>query len=161
MEYRTLGRTGIQVSALTFGSMLLHQVPDTADAARLLDVALDKGVNSLDTANVYGRGASEELLGTLLKACTVRPARFRSMNHSGRSTIWSGRERSAISAPAASPRGRSWNRCGCQKSCTWTGPWPNRRHIRWSIDESNGNCCQWPRATASGSPSGRHWPVDC
>ncbi|MET0863513.1 MAG: aldo/keto reductase, partial [Nakamurella sp.] len=63
MEYRTLGRTGVKVSALTLGSMLLHQLPDEADAARLLDAAIDKGVNSVDTANVYGRGASEELLG--------------------------------------------------------------------------------------------------
>ncbi|MET0864854.1 MAG: aldo/keto reductase [Nakamurella sp.] len=68
MEYRTLGRTGVKVSAVTFGSMLLHELPDEADAARLLDAAIDKGVNSVDTANVYGRGASEELLGTLLKA---------------------------------------------------------------------------------------------
>ena len=35
MDYRTLGRTGVQVSALTFGSVLLHQVPDPADAARI------------------------------------------------------------------------------------------------------------------------------
>ena len=66
MEYRNLGRTGVQVSALTMGSMLLHEIPDAADAARLLDEALDHGVNSVDTANVYGRGASEERLGQLL-----------------------------------------------------------------------------------------------
>ena len=48
------------------GSMLLHEIPDAADAARLLDEALDHGVNSIDTANVYGRGASEERLGQLL-----------------------------------------------------------------------------------------------
>ena len=66
MEYRSLGRTGLQVSTLTMGSMLLHEIPDAADAARLLDGALDQGVNSIDTANVYGRGASEERLGQLL-----------------------------------------------------------------------------------------------
>ena len=66
MEYRSLGRTGLQVSTLTMGSMLLHEIPDAADAARLLDGALDQGVNSIDTANVYGRGASEERLGELL-----------------------------------------------------------------------------------------------
>jgi len=68
VEYRTLGRTGVQVSALTFGTMLLHLVPDPKQAARLLDSALDRGINSVDTANVYGRGASEKLVGTLLKA---------------------------------------------------------------------------------------------
>ena len=68
MDYRSLGRTGVQVSPLTFGTMLLHEVPDAADAARLLDHALDAGVNAVDTANVYGRGASEERLGELLHA---------------------------------------------------------------------------------------------
>ncbi|HEX2308902.1 MAG TPA: aldo/keto reductase [Jatrophihabitantaceae bacterium] len=66
MEYRSLGRTGVQVSALTLGSMLLHQIPDEAEAGRLFDQALDQGINAVDTANVYGRGASEELLGRLL-----------------------------------------------------------------------------------------------
>jgi aryl-alcohol dehydrogenase-like predicted oxidoreductase len=65
VEYRSLGRTGVQVGALTLGTMLLHEIPD-ADAARLLDVALEHGINSIDTANVYGGGGSEELLGRLL-----------------------------------------------------------------------------------------------
>ena len=66
MDYRSLGRTGVKVSVLTLGSMLLHELPDPAEAPRLLDHALDMGINSVDTANVYGRGASEELLGKLL-----------------------------------------------------------------------------------------------
>jgi aryl-alcohol dehydrogenase-like predicted oxidoreductase len=66
MEYRSLGRTGVQVSALTLGTMLLHEISEVADAARLLDQALEHGINAIDTANVYGRGASEELLGQLL-----------------------------------------------------------------------------------------------
>ena len=56
MEYRSLGRTGLQVSTLTMGSMLLHEIPDAADAARLLDGALDQGVNSIHTANVSAIG---------------------------------------------------------------------------------------------------------
>ncbi len=67
MDYRTLGRTGVRVSPLTFGTMQLHELPDETAAARLLDAALDAGVNSVDTANVYGRGASEELVGRLLR----------------------------------------------------------------------------------------------
>ena len=66
VEYRSLGRTGVQVSPLTLGSMLLHEIPDEAEAAGLFDQALERGVNAVDTANVYGRGASEELLGRLL-----------------------------------------------------------------------------------------------
>jgi aryl-alcohol dehydrogenase-like predicted oxidoreductase len=46
--------------------MLLHEIPDEAEAAGLFDQALEQGVNAVDTANVYGRGASEELLGRLL-----------------------------------------------------------------------------------------------
>ena len=48
--------------------MQLHELPDETTAARLLDMAIEAGINSVDTANVYGRGASEELLGKLLRA---------------------------------------------------------------------------------------------
>jgi aryl-alcohol dehydrogenase-like predicted oxidoreductase len=67
MEYRPLGRTGVQVSALSLGSMLFGGATTTEDAARLIDMALDRGVNSIDTANVYGRGASEEAVGAALR----------------------------------------------------------------------------------------------
>ncbi len=56
VEYRSLGRTGVQVSTLTLGSMLLHEIADEVEAGRLLDQALDQGINAVDTANVYGRG---------------------------------------------------------------------------------------------------------
>jgi aryl-alcohol dehydrogenase-like predicted oxidoreductase len=65
--YRPLGRTGVQVSALSLGSMLFGTTTSSADAAGLIDLALDRGVNSLDTANVYGRGASEEAVGAALR----------------------------------------------------------------------------------------------
>ena len=67
MHYRSLGRTGMQVSAVSLGSMLFGTETPAADAARLIDMALDRGVNSLDTANVYGRGASEEAVGAALR----------------------------------------------------------------------------------------------
>jgi aryl-alcohol dehydrogenase-like predicted oxidoreductase len=66
MEYRELGRTGVTVSAVTLGTMLFGTATDCSDAEQLLDCALDHGVNAVDTANVYGRGASEEVLGRLL-----------------------------------------------------------------------------------------------
>lgn len=66
MQYRTLGRTGVSVTALSLGSMLFGGDVDEETAARQLDLALDAGVNSLDTANVYGSGASEEVLGRIL-----------------------------------------------------------------------------------------------
>ena len=67
MRYRPLGRTGVQVSALSLGSMLFGTTTPAADAGRLIDMALDRGVNSLDTANIYGRGASEEAVGAALR----------------------------------------------------------------------------------------------
>jgi aryl-alcohol dehydrogenase-like predicted oxidoreductase len=66
MEYRELGRTGVTVSAVTLGTMLFGTATDCSDAEQLLDRALDHGVNAVDTANVYGRRASEEVLGRLL-----------------------------------------------------------------------------------------------
>ena len=57
----------MQVSALSLGSMLFGTTTPAADAGRLIDMALDRGVNSLDTANIYGRGASEEAVGAALR----------------------------------------------------------------------------------------------
>lgn len=77
MFYRALGSTGMQVSALGFGTVKLGRtegvkypqpfvVPDDRAARALLDVARDLGINLLDTAPAYGN--SEERLGKLLKA---------------------------------------------------------------------------------------------
>lgn len=66
MQFRVLGRTGVSVSPLSLGTMLFGGATGPDDAATMLDAAIDAGVNSVDTANVYGRGASEELLGELL-----------------------------------------------------------------------------------------------
>src|SRR4051795_8696655 len=75
MEYRNLGRSGLKVSTITFGTMTFGGTgffanagsTDVDEATRLLDVALDHGVNLLDTANVYSHGVSEEILGQALK----------------------------------------------------------------------------------------------
>ncbi|HEX4047132.1 MAG TPA: aldo/keto reductase [Elusimicrobiota bacterium] len=73
MELRALGRSGLKVSALALGTMNFgadwHGIGaiDGRTASSLLDLALDRGVNLLDTADVYGRGAAEEMLGRLLK----------------------------------------------------------------------------------------------
>lgn len=73
MERRPLGRSGLSVSALALGTMNFgadwHGIGavDEKTAASLLDLALERGVTLLDTADIYGRGASEEMLGRLLK----------------------------------------------------------------------------------------------
>jgi aryl-alcohol dehydrogenase-like predicted oxidoreductase len=66
MEYRSLGRTGMQVSKLSLGTMLFGGETDQAEATTLVEHAIEAGVNSIDTANIYGRGRSEEILGRVL-----------------------------------------------------------------------------------------------
>jgi aryl-alcohol dehydrogenase-like predicted oxidoreductase len=65
MDLRPLGRTGVQVSPLTLGAMMLGPWgnDDRQDATRIVHRALDAGVNVIDTADVYSAGASEEIVG--------------------------------------------------------------------------------------------------
>jgi len=67
MEYRSLGRTGVKVSKLCLGCMNLGTRISQEESMNLIDKALDEGINFLDTANVYGRGVSEEAVGAALK----------------------------------------------------------------------------------------------
>ncbi|MEU1966459.1 aldo/keto reductase [Micromonospora sediminicola] len=68
MQYRTLGRTGVQVSTLALGTMNIGPIGGTtqAEADALVGAALDAGVNLVDTADVYGNGLSEEMVGRAL-----------------------------------------------------------------------------------------------
>ncbi|WP_110970576.1 aldo/keto reductase [Pseudomonas huaxiensis] len=63
MIYRPLGRSGLQVSALTLGSMMFGEQTRTEDSLRIIDKAWDQGVNFIDTADVYNAGRSEEIVG--------------------------------------------------------------------------------------------------
>src|SRR5829696_6283664 len=67
MEYRQLGRTGVQVSPLCLGCMMFGGKTGPEDSYAIIDRAIDAGVNFLDTANVYSRGRSEEVTGAALK----------------------------------------------------------------------------------------------
>lgn len=73
MEYRLLGRSGLKVSAVTMGTMTFGRAKDgvlgsvdTAEARRQIDQCIDAGVNMIDTADAYARGASEEIVGEAL-----------------------------------------------------------------------------------------------
>lgn len=68
MEYRRMGKTGLQLSALSFGSWVTFakQVDDT-DSDRLMGIAYDNGVNFFDNAEVYSSGESEKMMGRVLK----------------------------------------------------------------------------------------------
>jgi len=75
MDYRQLGHSGLRVSALTLGTMTfggkdrfsLVGDTDVAGATRQIDMCLDRGVNFIDTADVYSGGVSEEILGKAIK----------------------------------------------------------------------------------------------
>jgi aryl-alcohol dehydrogenase-like predicted oxidoreductase len=69
MRFRLLGRTGVKVSCLSFGTMSFGGDADEATAAKIFARAREAGVNFFDTANVYNEGRSEEILGRLLRGC--------------------------------------------------------------------------------------------
>jgi aryl-alcohol dehydrogenase-like predicted oxidoreductase len=74
MDYRPLGRTGVQVSKLCLGTMMFGAWGNTDhdDSIRIIHRALDAGVNFVDTADVYSGGESEEIVG---KAIRTPPSR--------------------------------------------------------------------------------------
>ncbi len=67
MEYVTVGRTGVKVSRLCFGTMSFGGDADEATSGLMFKNCRDAGINFFDTANVYSRGKSEEILGRLIK----------------------------------------------------------------------------------------------
>jgi aryl-alcohol dehydrogenase-like predicted oxidoreductase len=67
MHYRNLGNSNLQVSALCLGTMMFGDQTDKAEAAAIVADAHANGVNYIDTADVYTTGASETLVGELIK----------------------------------------------------------------------------------------------
>lgn len=76
MEYRQLGRSGLKVPALSFGTATFGGTneffkvwgdTDVKGASRLIDICMDHGINFFDTADIYSMGASEEVLGAAIK----------------------------------------------------------------------------------------------
>lgn len=79
MEFQRLGSSGLQVSRIIFGAMSISkdpnakwQVNDEEEIMKLLKYAYDKGMRTIDTANVYAHGQSEELVGKFLKKYNIR-----------------------------------------------------------------------------------------
>ncbi len=68
MEYRRLGATGVAVSPLCLGAMMFGRFGNTDhdECVRIIHAALDAGINFIDTADVYSRGESEEIVGKAL-----------------------------------------------------------------------------------------------
>jgi aryl-alcohol dehydrogenase-like predicted oxidoreductase len=69
MEYRSLGRSGLRVSPLCLGAMMFGKWgnPDEKDCARIIDRALEAGINFIDTSNNYSEGESERIVGEALR----------------------------------------------------------------------------------------------
>lgn len=67
MEYRSLGRSGVKVSALCVGTMNFGRVTEEDEAIRIVHAALDAGINFIDTADWYSAGRSEEMIGKALE----------------------------------------------------------------------------------------------
>jgi len=66
MEYVTLGRGGIRVSRVCLGTMTFGDQVDEATSARMIEMALDAGVNFIDEADIYVKGRSEEIVGKVM-----------------------------------------------------------------------------------------------
>jgi aryl-alcohol dehydrogenase-like predicted oxidoreductase len=67
MKYHLLGRTGVRVSELCFGTMSFGDIADEQESKKLFNRCLDVGINFFDCANVYAGGRSEEILGDLIQ----------------------------------------------------------------------------------------------
>jgi aryl-alcohol dehydrogenase-like predicted oxidoreductase len=98
MQYRTLGRTGVQVSTLALGAMNFGAIGRTgqAEATAIVDAAIEAGINLIDTADMYGRGESEEIVGKaiagrrddLVLATKATMPMGDERNHQGSSRRW-------------------------------------------------------------------------
>ena len=68
MSYQRLGESNLRVSPLCLGTMMFGDQTDAAESANIVASARAQGVNFVDTADVYTKGASESILGPLLKS---------------------------------------------------------------------------------------------
>src|SRR6478672_7982593 len=102
MEYRLLGRTGVKVSAFCLGTMMFGPWGNTDEdeCVRIIRKALDGGINFVDTADVYGEGESERIVGRALQgrrdeivlATKVHGEMGPGLNEQGLSRLWIMRE---------------------------------------------------------------------
>lgn len=67
MQYRRLGRSGLQISSLVLGTMNFGNPTEKEEAFRIIDTAIDAGINLFDGADIYAQGDSERILGEAFK----------------------------------------------------------------------------------------------
>ena len=68
MDYTLLGRTGVKVSQLCYGTMSFGGDADAAESAKMYGACRDAGINFFDCADVYSKGQAEIILGDLMKS---------------------------------------------------------------------------------------------
>lgn len=68
MQYKTLGKTGMRVSQLCFGTMSFGSRADRGESQRMYSICRDRGINFFDCANVYSGGTAETFLGSFIAA---------------------------------------------------------------------------------------------
>ena len=121
MDYRQLGRTGLKVSPIVLGTVNFGWLTNEADSFAILDAALDRGVNFIDTANNYNAGKTESLLG-------------RWFAQGG------GRREKTVLATKVFSRPNDWgSKDESLRSGDWVGPNDHglsARHIRAAVDAS-------------------------
>jgi len=105
MQYKYLGKTGIQISNLCFGTMTFGGEADETTSANLFARCREAGINLFDCANVYHEGRSEEILGRLIKNC---------------------RDKVLITSKVYFPRSKDVNECG-------TSRWQIKRALEGSL----------------------------
>ena len=66
MKYRKFGRSDLEVSPLTLGCMAFGSQADEKESIRIINHAIDSGINLIDTANIYSNGVSETIVGKAL-----------------------------------------------------------------------------------------------
>jgi aryl-alcohol dehydrogenase-like predicted oxidoreductase len=76
MNTRRLGRSGLQISELALGSMNFGNPTESAAAERIIDTAIEAGINLIDCADIYAEGQSERILGKALKKSAKRKQVF-------------------------------------------------------------------------------------
>lgn len=106
MQYRPLGRTGVQVSQLCLGTMMFGGKADETASLDMIDYALENGINFIDTANVYATNESERIVG-------------KALSRGGR------REQIVLATKGFMPQGEGINDRG-----------PSRRHIIKACEDS-------------------------
>ncbi|GHU07740.1 voltage-gated potassium channel [Betaproteobacteria bacterium] len=67
MEYRKMGRTGLKVSAFCLGTMMLGKQVDEPESIRIIQKAVDEGINFIDTADMYANTVTEQIIGKAIK----------------------------------------------------------------------------------------------